>query len=430
MQPSSESNFTTRVNWLTVPLLVVSLLSMMGLVGLQVAGCNTLYIPGRVPATAYGLIMVPLLGLAFAVIGFLIIYFRPGNLVGWISLLGGTAITLGMVTGSAGLCGVSEQLAIDGGLYISWFGDVILQAGVATIFVFLPLYFPTGRALSPNWQRFGQLVLFFLVIVAILRAFLPGELQASMIVSEVPVVNPLAIDIEFLRGREQVVRNLLSNIEVVIYLLAIFSLLLRWRRSSGDTRQQLKWFAFFLATAGLLFMSVEFFGTSFYPAIFDGWFYLAELSLFWLGYPIVIGLIVFKYRLYDIDLIIRRTLIYGVLSAGLILIYFGSVTALQSTVTAVSGQQSPLVIVISTLVIAALFNPLRRRVQTLIDRRFYRSKYDAAQTLNRFAQTAREEVELEVLTAELVQVVRDTMQPESVSLWLAEHNQSGVEDRR
>jgi hypothetical protein len=142
-------------------------------------------------------------------------------------------------------------------------------------------------------------------------------------------------------------------------------------------------------------------------------FYLA-----WIGFPVVIGISVLKYRLYDIDIVIRRTLLYGVLTVLLAALYLGSVTVLQLFFADFSPHRSPAVMAVSTLAIAALFNPLRRRIQQIIDRRFYRSKYDAARMLERFNESMRDEVELERLLASLQAVVEETMQPDGVSIWL------------
>ena len=154
--------------------------------------------------------------------------------------------------------------------------------------------------------------------------------------------------------------------------------------------------------------------------LFTGYILLAiPLTLFcFFLFPLSVVIAVLRYRLFDIDIIIRKTLVYAVLSGLLALLYFGMVALLQNIFDSVSGEQSPLVIVISTLFIAALFAPLRQRVQATIDRRFYRKKYDAQQVLAQFAQTARDEVSLEALTAELTRVIQETMQPETTSLWL------------
>jgi hypothetical protein len=152
-----------------------------------------------------------------------------------------------------------------------------------------------------------------------------------------------------------------------------------------------------------------------------------------MGVPVAIGIAIFKYRLYEINIIINRTLVYGALTATLALIYFGGVATTQAIFRALTGQeqQPQLAIVVSTLVIAALFNPLRRRIQGFIDRRFYRSKYDARKTLDAFSAKLRDETDLDALSDNLVGVVRETMQPAHVSLWLrpdTAQKQSGGEE--
>ena len=200
-------------------------------------------------------------------------------------------------------------------------------------------------------------------------------------------------------------------------LASALSLVLRYRRSRGAERQQIKWMAFAASLVGVVFLSGIV--TSFVP-----WLgYLEKVLetvvvLSYAGIPIAVGLAVLRYRLYDIDLLINRALVYGSLSATLALVYVGSVVGLQATLRAVTGQESTLAVVASTLAIAALFNPLRRRVQGFVDRHFYRRKYDAAMTLAAFNARLRDETDLDALSSDVVGVARSTMQPEHASLWL------------
>jgi hypothetical protein len=186
-------------------------------------------------------------------------------------------------------------------------------------------------------------------------------------------------------------------------VLSWMSWVVRWQRAQGEERQQLKWFAY-----GFLLIVVSIV----YP------WYLSPLAL--AVFPIALGIALLKYHLYDIDVVINRTLVYGSLTALLVLVYFGGVTATQAVLQAFTDQEElpQLVIVASTLAIAALFSPLRRFIQSFIDRRFYRRKYDAAKTLETYNARLRDETDLNALNDDLVGVIRETMQPAHVALWL------------
>jgi hypothetical protein len=208
---------------------------------------------------------------------------------------------------------------------------------------------------------------------------------------------------------------------VVCACACVSSLMFRYCRAAGRERQQIKWFAYAAAvflTALVASVYLPFGPITYVPVV------PAALLV-----PVAVGIAILKYRLYDIDLIINRTLVYGSLTATLVLIYFGGVTATQELFGALTGeeQQPQLTVVVSTLVIAALFMPLRRRIQVFIDRRFYRRKYDAAKTLESFAAKLRDETDLDALIADLIGVVNETMNLAHVSLWL--HPESGLKER-
>ena len=192
-------------------------------------------------------------------------------------------------------------------------------------------------------------------------------------------------------------------------LLSVASLVIRFRRSRGEERQQLNWFVY----AGVLIV-----GTLFVPLLVPGTAASLLQLLVMPLLPVAAGVAIMRYRLYEIDRLINRTLVYGSLTASLALVYFAIVVFLQYIFRTLTGGDSQLVIVASTLAIAALFQPLRRRIQAGIDRRFYRRKYDAARTLAEFSSKLRSETDLDALSDGLVGVVRETVQPSHVSLWL------------
>jgi hypothetical protein len=231
---------------------------------------------------------------------------------------------------------------------------------------------------------------------------LPGDPRDS------GIVNPLGVE------ALEPVLDLPDLIMFAPYFAVLFasaaSLVVRFRRSAGVERQQVKWLAYTVSVIPAWFLLN--------PVIVDNPFVVGAIdALLFAGVPVATGVAILRYRLYDIDRIINRTLVYGASTAALAALYFGGVTLLQYLFRSLTGQESQLAIVASTLLIAALFNPLRRRIQRFIDRRFYRRKYDAAKTLEAFGAKLRDEVDLDQLTDELAGVVRETLQPAYVSLW-------------
>ena len=208
--------------------------------------------------------------------------------------------------------------------------------------------------------------------------------------------------------------------ETILYALALVamsSLVVRLRRSKGVERQQVKWFAYAVVvlaiSAILAYVVAETMGI-----LWLGWISSVLVIVGVVGLPVAVGIAVLRYRLYNIDLIINRTLVYGSLTALLVSFYVGSIVVFEGLLRALTGQGSQLTIVASTLAVAALFNPLRHRIQSFIDRRFYRRKYDARRTLEAFSAKVRNQADLGTPGDDLVGMVRETMQPAHVSLWL------------
>jgi len=273
----------------------------------------------------------------------------------------------------------------------------------------IPLLFPSGRPPSPRWR---WVVIYALVLVAIFifLASLAQNFQSTTHGWFVP--NPVGFipNTSFV----ELIISIWQMGLVALTVLCVFSLFVRFRWAAAVEREQIKWllyacFLFVIVYGFRFFVSDE---SSIIP-LWNVLFYLLILMV-----PAAIAIAILRYRLWDIDVIIRKTLVYGALTAAMALVFFGGVTLLQSLFQAISGQQSAISIVISTLVIAALFNPLRTRIQNGIDRRFYRKKYNAEQTLARFAGVARDETDIDQLCAELLAVVDESMQPAQVSLWL------------
>jgi hypothetical protein len=344
-----------------------------------------------------------------ALVGGVVAARRPHNPVGWFFLVGAACFAVGEATFRYAVYGiVIDPGSLPAARALAWPQTWLWAPGVSLIIIFLPLYFPDGRLVSPRWRPVMWLAISLSVSFAIFSAFTPGE------VSDVTgVTNPLGIGA--LRPVLEAVEIVMVWMFPVVVLLSVASLIVRFWRSRGEERQQMKWLTYALAAMSFMILL-----TNLLDAADSTLYEVVDTltALVFAGIPIATGIAVLKYRLYDIDLIINRTLVYGSLTVTLALVYLGSVVGLQYVFRALTGQESQLAIVASTLAIAALFNPLRRRVQAFVDRRFYRRKYDAARTLEAFSAKLRDETDLDALSDELISVVRETMQPAHVSLWI------------
>ena len=341
----------------------------------------------------------------------------PGNAVGWIFL--GIALLLGLLFAISAYAelGISSRSGpLPGDELAAWIGSWGFIPAAFGLPMFLLLLFPDGRFVSRRWRLAGWILGVIVVFAVATKALKPGRIPPG-------IENPLApggVVGEAIRGLDSVT----DMLALPAFALAVAGLVVRLRRSRGVERQQLKWFTYSAALVGVGFATSILIPDG--PAA-DLVFLVGLLAL--AGLPVAAGIAILRYHLYDIDVIVNRTLVYGSLTALLVALYVGSVVFLQYAFRVITGGGSQLAIVVSTLVIAALFDPLRRRVQNFIDRRFYRRKYDAQKTLSTFSHTLREETDLEALNAELLSVVRETVQPEHVSLWLRETKRKTCTER-
>jgi hypothetical protein len=358
--------------------------------------------------------------LAFPLVGILIASKRPANPIGWLCLTVGLLWTLAMLSGSYAVYGlrVVSPGSVPYPAAIGSLGEWAGPTAVGLLGTYLLLLFPDGRLPSRRWRPLAWLSGAVLALNVIVTTLAPGTLSDLRDVS-----NPFGLEqYAWMTGARDAVSLLLP----LCMLASAMSLVLRYRRSPQEVREQIKWLAFAASVVAFGVSTAVIAGTFFVPDDTGGtdplWANLLEdtITLSFAAIPVAVGFAVLKYRLYDIEVIINRALVYGFLTATLALLYFSGVTATQATFHALTGQeqQSQLAIVVSTLLIAALFNPLRGRIQSLIDRRFYRRKYDARKTLEAFSAKLRNETDLEALNNDLVGVVRETMQPVHVSLWL------------
>jgi hypothetical protein len=345
----------------------------------------------------------------FSTVGAIVASRRPENPVGWLLCLFALGESISHFSGQYAIYALLAQPdSLPAGEAMAWVSSwlVFITIGFSVLYILL---FPTGRLPSRRWRWVTWLTVAFVLVGVMLGAFSSGPVEGLG-----PIRNPLGI-----KGFSDVSHSIVFNmVALVLVVAAAWSVFMRLRGAIGVERQQIKWFAYAAAATvmGLVLAYII-------PDVIDVplWFERIGHAIFLLlipAIPISIGIAILKYRLYDIDLLINRTLVYGSLTATLVALYFGGIVVLQRIFVALTGETSTLAVVASTLAIAALFNPLRRRIQSFIDRRFYRRKYDARKTLEAFSSTLRDETDLEALNDGLVGVVRETMQPAHTSLWL------------
>jgi hypothetical protein len=343
--------------------------------------------------------------IAFATVGALVASRQPRNAVGWIFLAVGLLVGLSVAGGEyANYVFVEEPGAYPGGYLAGWL-YVWTWFPALGLIVFLPLLFPDGRVPGPRWRLVLWGLIAAISFTTALAMVNPGPMNDDIETTVWPD-NPLGIEsVEtFVSAAEDV-----SAVILLCLLVATAaSVVVRFRHSRGDERQQLKWMTYAVVVMVVSIALSPLFSGDLGDLLFAGTIILA---------PVATAIAMFKYRLYEIDRVISRTLVYAALTVILGAAYVGLVLAGQAVFSSFAGG-SNLAIAGSTLVVAALFLPARARVQRFVDRRFYRRRYDAQRTLEAFGARLREQVDLETLKAELNVAVEETMQPAHVSLWL------------
>ena len=394
--PASSLRTAARLAWSVWALAIA--LAGLGIVFLALSYSTPIPVrwgPRGFPAVA---------ALVSSTVGALIVSNRPRHPIGWIfawfGLLSGAQVLLEEYRVYALL---TMGGSLPAGEISAWIANWIWLPAIAPAITLLFLLFPTGRLLSPAWRPVAWLAAIIAAASTLIIAFTPGPFEQFGYLN-----NPFGIEALGSLGRS---RSPLAFIPLMATVFAcVVSLILRIRRSAGEEREQLKWFVYAAVLVALALPA----GFAYHSFPAGPILLISAMALT----QVAVGVAILKYRLYDIDLIINRTLVYGSLTIASATVYFAGVAVLQAGFRAITGQDSPLAVVLSTLTIAALFNPLRGRFQSAIDRRFYRSNYDASRILSAFSAHARDEVEVSRLSASLIEAADQAMQPTTITLWL------------
>jgi hypothetical protein len=357
--------------------------------------------------------VVVVLASGYAAAGALVASREPANAIGWLML----AIAVGF-----GLSNLTYAYARDpdppGVVAVAWFASWSFYVPIYLATMLLPLLFPTGRLLSPRWRLAPAVMIAALALSIVGASLAEGSLDVE---APAPIANPL--------GLGGALGNVVTALSVSGGFLALsgivlgaVALVVRLRGSRGRERQQLKMLTYVVVVLLVDILVFVVGGTLSDPALSwvgnFGW--VIGTLLISLGVPLAIGIAILRHRLYDIDVVINRTLVYGVLTVTLAGLYLGLFFILERLVLRPVTSDSDLAVAASTLAVAALSRPARTRIQTAVDRRFYRQRYDARRTLDRFAVRLRDELDLEAVAADLQRITQETFQPIHVSLWQRE----------
>jgi len=361
-----------------------------------------------------------LMVLVFVAVGAVVAARLPSNPIGWLFCAAGLFLALTSVTYGYAAVALDGPGRLPGGLAAAWVSSWSWTPAVLAVPCLLFLLFPDGRPLGDRWRWVVPLLAIGVTCLVTGSALAPGKMTDTPAHEDnnpLGVADPALVDGLLVVGWATC---------LVCVILAAWSLVLRLRRSQGGERQQLKWFVW---SAGLLpAFLVTGIVVSSIGGDTGGEYVDVMLALFLTAVPLAAGLAILRYRLYDIDLVINRTLVYGALTATLVTTYLGLVLVFRLLLLPVTGE-SQLAVAGSTLAVATLFRPLRTRVQSVVDRRFYRSRYDTVRTLEEFSLRLRDELNLETLNSDLRRVVTETMRPTHVSLWLRRSGEPAVSRR-
>jgi cytochrome b subunit of formate dehydrogenase len=359
---------------------------------------------GYVPYAAFSALVFS----AFAVVGAIVAIRRPRNPVGWFFGAGALLWSLGVLSSGVywhmAFGRANPPAAAD---YVAWFATWSFLPAFVLLLALVPLLFPTGAPPSPRWRKVGWTAAVAGVVATLSNALAPGSLEAA----DFPWVdNPFGVGG---LGLDTLAAVSFPVVGVAAFA-GIASLVVRYRRAHGVERQQLRW----VAGAGCLLVLAAIGGSAASGWLGEGAGWLGIL-LGLLGVAVAVAIALLRYRLYDLDVVVNRTLVYAALTATLAATYLATVLVLQLLLSGTTGN-SGLAVAASTIAVAGLFRPARARIQHVVDRRFYRRKYDAQRTVDNFSARLRDELDLAALSSDLRGVVRETLQPAHVTLWLRE----------